>query len=207
MAERSIRDFQVSFAVAPIADAWAGANGFALSSVEPDGSRHYVRGSGLLTGQMMCVVRQFGPHVRVEAYVHARMVARLSALFLIPENMSVEPGRFVGGLPRKMCRDAVDRLLAQLGQPPISATDNVGSATGVPQAPPARAAMYPRRTKAGSFLRLASTAGLADRGGSCSGGNPAGRDPPPGYRRSRHRPGLSERGPGLLVGVQLPVHV
>ncbi len=142
MAERSVRDFQVSFLVAPIADAWAGANGFALSGVEPDGSRHYVRGSGLLTGQMMCVVRQFGPHVRVEAYVHARMVARLSALFLIPENMSVEPGRFVGGLPKKMCRDAVDKLLAQLGQPPISAADNAGPTAAVPQAQPT-AAMYP----------------------------------------------------------------
>ncbi len=36
MAERSIRDFQVPFAVAPLADAWASANGFALSVVEGD---------------------------------------------------------------------------------------------------------------------------------------------------------------------------
>jgi hypothetical protein len=81
VAQRSIRDFQVAFEVASAADAWAGASGFALREVEPDGSRHYVQGSGLLTGQMMCVVRQFGPHVRVEAYIHARLAARISALF------------------------------------------------------------------------------------------------------------------------------
>ena len=129
MADRSIRDFQVPYVVAPIADAWASANGFALSQVDPDGSRHYVRGSGLLTGQMMCVVRQFNQHVRVEAFIHARLIARISALFLIPTDKSIEPGGVVGVLPRKICRDAVDKLLAQLGQPPIGAADNAAGPT------------------------------------------------------------------------------
>ena len=130
MASRSVRDFQFPNLVAPVADAWASANGFALSEVEPDGSRLYVRGSGLLTGQMMCVVRQFQSHVRVEAYIHARLIARASALFLIPEDMCVEPGGFMGALPRKICRDAVDKLLAQLGQAPISAADNAETMAG-----------------------------------------------------------------------------
>jgi hypothetical protein len=134
VADRSIRDFQAPYAVAPIADAWAGQNGFALTEVEPDRSRHYVRGSGLLTGQMMCVVRQAGPHVRIEAYIHARLAARISALFLIPADKSIEPGGFVGALPRKICRDAVDKLLAQLGQPPITSADNAGPILAV--APP-----------------------------------------------------------------------
>ncbi len=129
MADRSIRDFQVPYVVAPIADAWASANGFALTMVEPDGSRHYVRGSGLLTGQMMCVVRQFNQHVRIEAFIHARLIARMGALFLIPTDKSIEPGGVVGVLPRKMCRDAVDKLLAQLGQPPISGADNAAGPT------------------------------------------------------------------------------
>jgi hypothetical protein len=119
MADRTVRDFQVPFLVAPYADAWAGANHFGLKFVEPDGSRHYQRGEGILTGQMFCVVRQSGPNVRIEAWIHARLLARISALFLIPTDMSVEPGGIKGSLPRKICRDAVDKLLAQLGQPPI----------------------------------------------------------------------------------------
>lgn len=177
MAERSIRDFQASFVVAPLADAWAGNNGFALSEVEPDGSRHYVRGSGLLTGQMMCVVRQFGPQVRIEAYIHARMAARISGLFLIPENISVEPGQFMGGLPRKMCREAVDRLLAQLGQPPITAADNAGPAAQSPAAPANPAAQMPA-----TFAATQSAAAAW----------PAGATYPPaagsGYRAAANRP-------------------
>jgi hypothetical protein len=119
VADRSIRDLQVPFAVAPVADAWATANHFGLILVEPDGSRHYQRGAGILTGEMHCIVRQAGPHVRVEAWIHARLIARIGALFLIPTDMSVEAGGFKGALPRKMCRDAVNHLLAQLGQPPI----------------------------------------------------------------------------------------
>jgi len=141
VAQRSIRDFQVKSDVAPIADAWASANGFALDEVEQDGSRHYVRGSGLLTGQMMCVVRQSGKNVRVEGFIHARLSARIGALFLIPEYKSIAPGGIVGVLPRTICRDAVNKLLAQLGQPPITAADDAdpaigGVQPGAPTAPP-----------------------------------------------------------------------
>jgi hypothetical protein len=139
MADRSVRDFQVPFAVAPAADAWASANHFGLSFVEPDGSRHYQRGEGILTGQMFCVVRQSGPNVRIEAWIHARLLARISALFLIPTDMSVEPGGMKGSLPRKICRDAVNKLLAQLGQPPIEqATVSAGRpAVAYPSGTPA----------------------------------------------------------------------
>jgi hypothetical protein len=119
VAEKTIRDFQVGFVVAPVADAWAGANHFGLRTVDPDGSRHYQRGEGILTGVMLCTVRQAGQNVRVETWIHARLIARISALFLIPTDMSVESGGLKGMLPRKMCRDAVNQLLVQLGQPPI----------------------------------------------------------------------------------------
>jgi hypothetical protein len=143
VAERSIRDFQVPFEVAPIADAWASANGFALDEVELDGSRRYVRGSGLLTGQMMCVVRQSGRQVRVEGFIHARLAARIGALFLIPENKSIAPGGIVGVLPRTICRDAVNKLLAQLGQPPITAADDADPTAGPVQPADAAASLQP----------------------------------------------------------------
>lgn len=165
MADRTVRDFQVPFAVAPVADAWAAANHFGLKLVEPDGSRHYGRGEGILTGQMFCVVRQFGPHVRVEAWIHARLVARISAAFLIPTDMSVEPGGIKGSLPRKICREAVNKLLAQLGQPPIEqATFSAGQpAVAFPSgAPPVSQAPYP---PAGNQAANGSPTGAARPGG------------------------------------------
>ena len=119
MGDRTVRDFQVSFDVSQFADGWAAANHFGLTGVDPDGSRNYQRGSGLLTGVKLCTVRQAGPNVRVEASIHATLWARISALFLIPTDMSVESGGVRGIIPRAECRDSVNKLLTQLGQPPI----------------------------------------------------------------------------------------
>ena len=120
MAERTVRDFQCNYDVAPYADAWANATHFGLRSVDPDGTRNYQRGEGILTGMMLVTVRQQGPYVHFETWIHARLIARIGALFLIPTDMSVESGGMRGVVPRKMCREAANKLLAQLGQPPIA---------------------------------------------------------------------------------------
>jgi hypothetical protein len=119
MAARTIRDFQVGFDVAPVVDAWAQANHYGFRGVSPDGTRNYQRGNGLLTGAMPLTVRQAGPAVHLEAWIHATLVARIGALFLIPTDMGIESGGVRGILPRNMARDAVNKLLAQLSQPPI----------------------------------------------------------------------------------------
>ncbi len=119
MAAKTVRDFQASGDVAPLADAWANGNHYSLRQVMPDGTRLYQRGEGLLTGSMHTSVRQQGRDVHLEAWIHANLAARICALFLIPENMSIESGGVRGVLPRNMARDAVNKLLAQLGQPAI----------------------------------------------------------------------------------------
>ena len=119
MAARTVRDFQVGGDIAPVVDAWAQANHYGFRGVSPDGTRNYQRGNGLLTGAMPFTIRQAGPAVHLEAWIHATMVARLFALFLIPSDMSVESGGVRGVLPRTMARNAVNNLLVQLGQPPI----------------------------------------------------------------------------------------
>jgi hypothetical protein len=113
---RTIRDFQLPFLVAPVADAWASANGFQLVFVEQDGSRRY-RCQRAMGGAWFCVVRQLGPNARVEAWMYTAWFNRIP--FLIPGELSVESGHFVGALPRSKCRNAVNQLLAQLGQPLI----------------------------------------------------------------------------------------
>ena len=119
MAEKTIRDFQVPYDVSQLADGWAAANKFGLKGVDPDGSRNYQRGDGVITGVKLCTVRQAGPHVRVEAWIHATLLARICALFLIPTDMSVESGGVRGIIPRSECRNSVNQLLVRLGQPPI----------------------------------------------------------------------------------------
>jgi hypothetical protein len=119
MATRTVRDFQAGFDVAPVVDAWAKSNHYGFRGVSPDGSRNYQRGNGLVTGAMPLTIRQDGPAVHLEAWIHATLAARLCALFLIPTDMSIESGGAKGVLPRSMARNAVNKLLAQLGQQPI----------------------------------------------------------------------------------------
>lgn len=119
MAARTVRDFQVGFDISTSVDAWAQANHYGFRGVSPDGSRNYQRGNGLLTGAMPLTVRQNGPAVHLEAWIHATLVARICAFFVIPSDMGIESGGFKGVLPRSMARDSVNKLLAQLGQPPI----------------------------------------------------------------------------------------
>jgi hypothetical protein len=119
MAARTVREFQVGEDIAPRVDAWAQANHYGFRGVSADGTRSYQRGNGILTGAMPLTVRQVGPVVHLEAWIHATLAARICALFLIPTDMGIESGGVRGVLPRSMARDSVNKLLAQLGQPPI----------------------------------------------------------------------------------------
>jgi hypothetical protein len=120
MAARTIRDFQVGFDVTPLVDGWAQANHYGFRGVSPDGTRNYQRGNGLMTGAMPLSVRQNGSAVHLEAWIHSTLMARISALFLIPTDMGIESGGVRGILPRNIARGSVNVLLAQLGQPPIA---------------------------------------------------------------------------------------
>ena len=75
MAIRTVRDFQVGFDVAPIVDAWAQSNHYGFRGVGPDGSRAYQRGNGIVTGTMPLTIRQNGPSVHLEAWIHATIAA------------------------------------------------------------------------------------------------------------------------------------
>ena len=119
MSSRTIRDFQVGFDISQAVDGWAAANHFGFRGVLPDGTRCYQRGNGILTGAMPVTIRQAGSNVHLEAWIHANLLARISALFLIPADMGIESGGVRGVLPRSMARNAVNQLLAFLGQPPI----------------------------------------------------------------------------------------
>lgn len=115
LGTKTIRDFQAAFVVAPLADGWALVNHFGLTFIEPDGSRQYQRW-WMGRKQMVCVVRQAGLYVRLETCIHTPLLVRF---FVSRPDTSVESGTHADARPKKLCRDAVNVLLAQLGQPPI----------------------------------------------------------------------------------------
>jgi len=48
------------------------------------------------------------------------MINRIFLIFLLPEQIGLEPGGFKAVIPRKISPDAVNRLLAEIGQPLIA---------------------------------------------------------------------------------------
>jgi hypothetical protein len=120
MDSKTVRDFNVNGDVTAIADSWASSSNFKLMVVDPDGTRRYQRGHGLMVNAQHANVRQAGPQVHLEVWTHATLLDRISSFGMLPANMAVESGGLRGMIPRKKARESVNQLLAQLGQPPIA---------------------------------------------------------------------------------------
>ena len=118
MNPRTIRDFEFAGESRSIVDSWAGENGFRLIDGGP--ARVFQRGHGFWTAPVRFSIEQQGSKVHIETWVHVNFLVRLSALFLLPKQMGLESGGFRGVLPRKIGREAVNKLFQKLGQPVIA---------------------------------------------------------------------------------------
>ena len=117
-APRAIRDFDVSGDLWSVVDAWAPSHGYRVVEQQDD-HRVYEKGTGVLTGARVVALDKSGSSVHLEACVTANFLARLSSLFILPKEMTIESGGAKGVLPRKLGRNEVNDLLTQLGQPAI----------------------------------------------------------------------------------------
>src|SRR5450759_1217333 len=115
MNSKAVRDFTMSGDVAAFADGWVSSNNFDLKGVDPDGTRRYQRGHGLMVHAQHATLRQSGPQVHLEAWTHATMLDRIFSFGMLPANMAVESGGLRGMIARKKARESVTQLLEQLG--------------------------------------------------------------------------------------------
>lgn len=117
-ASRAVREFRTNQDVWKALDAWARETGYRL--VEgAEGRGVYQKGVGLLVAPMKVEVRTQGDLVHLEAWVHIPFITRLMSLFLLPDEITVESGGVKAVIPRQMARNAVNRLLGSLNEPPI----------------------------------------------------------------------------------------
>lgn len=118
MSGRTNLSFDVNREIWPDVNQWAAENGFVKK--EGEGSRVlFQKGKGFLVAPMMCDIRVEGSRVELECWVRANLFVRLMALFLIPSEMHIEPGGMKMAVPRKIARNAVNKLLEKLGQKQI----------------------------------------------------------------------------------------
>jgi hypothetical protein len=99
-------------------EGWANENGFNLKETA-SGTRLYQKGMGFLVAPMMLRVSCSEEQCTLEAWVRVNVFTRLMGLFLIPSEMGIESGGFKLVAPRSIARNAINKLMVKLGQPPI----------------------------------------------------------------------------------------
>ena len=102
----------------PAIEKWAPENGFNLKN-DSGSERLYQKGVGFLVAPMMLSVRDSAQGTSLEAWIRVNTFTRAMGLFLIPAEMGIESGGFKLIAPRSIARNAINKLLPQLGQPLI----------------------------------------------------------------------------------------
>lgn len=119
MNSRTIRDFHVPTEIWHRVEKWAETEGFRL--LDDDGTkRRYQKGHGLLVLPTKFEISIADGDVHFEAWIHVSMIYRIFSLFMLPEEIGLESGGFKAVISRTISRDAVNRLLVQIGQPLIA---------------------------------------------------------------------------------------
>ena len=119
MAKRTVVHFETDSDIWSVVESWAKERNYREKKRETN-YRLYQQGYGMLVAAKLVQVRQDGKQVEVQAWIHANIVARISALFLLPAELDLAPG-FRGGLPRSTARRDLNILLQRFGQPPVYA--------------------------------------------------------------------------------------
>jgi hypothetical protein len=120
MNTRTAVEFKMQSDIWPVIEQWAQAENFAMKESLVLTSRLYQRGSGFMTAPMRFQATTSGDTARLEMWVYVPFFNRLSALFLVPEEMGVESGGLRLSVPRNIARKSFNKLLAHLGRTPIS---------------------------------------------------------------------------------------
>jgi hypothetical protein len=118
MGSRTTRDYMLNYDPWPIITAWANETGFGVKQSTGPG-RLFQKGHGILVAPMMLEIQQRGNQFHFEAWIRVNTFTRLFAFFLIPAEMGIESGGFKLVVPRKIARDAINKLMARLQLPPI----------------------------------------------------------------------------------------
>ncbi|MHB8895552.1 MAG: hypothetical protein ACYC99_10305 [Candidatus Geothermincolia bacterium] len=111
---KTVREFQFTGDVWGIADQWAAAQGYSLMA-QDEASRLYQKGSGFWLAPQMVQLSVMPQGYVLQAWVHIPLINRIMTLGLMPEEMIVDKGGFVGVIPRNRAREDANLLLVAVG--------------------------------------------------------------------------------------------
>ena len=115
---RTIREFQSTENVWDIADKWAAMTGYEIVAQDQN-SRVYQRGKGFWVAPQRVQLTWTGQGYRLEGYVYLATFNRIMTLYLMPPEMIIDRGGFVGLIPRNRAREDTNKLLVSLNVQPL----------------------------------------------------------------------------------------
>ena len=118
MRKSTLVRFRYDGDIWPIVEKWARENRFRLKDAAGS-DRTYQKGIGVLVAPMMLKVGNDDQETTLEAWIRVNKFVRMRSLFILPCEMSIDSGGFRAVAPRRIARNAVNKLLNQLGQSPI----------------------------------------------------------------------------------------
>lgn len=118
MKGRTIREFPCPGELWPQVETWAAETGFTLVH-QAENRRIYRQGNWLLMAPAWVEIRQDGRQAVLEAWVKVDFFLILSILAGRKPETGIESGGLTAAVPRRRAREAVNRLLVRLGQPPV----------------------------------------------------------------------------------------
>lgn len=118
-AKRSVVTFTIKGDPWPTIAAWAERHRFIPRDPQTGETKLFQKGIGFLTAPMRAQFTKRGSEIELQAWVHTPLLARIMALFLLPQEMNVRSGGFRAMVPRAIARKAVNDLLVDVGAQPI----------------------------------------------------------------------------------------
>jgi hypothetical protein len=105
----------------PVIDGWGKATGYIPNTTTAtQHSRLYQKGIGFWVAPQMLAAQVDGNILTLQAWIRGTFIARLFSLFILPAEIRIASGGMTAAIPRKMARGDVNKLIQQLGGPPIT---------------------------------------------------------------------------------------
>jgi hypothetical protein len=117
-SSRTILDFSFNDDVYPILEKWATENSF-FTHNGVEGAIECQRGGGVLMCPVLLQIKQTGNSVHLETWLKVDLLTEFTTLFNAPAQSAIDSNATLLWRERDIARLYVNKLLKELGQPPI----------------------------------------------------------------------------------------
>lgn len=115
----TILDFKYKEDIKPVLEKWAVDNNFHTHN-GGEGMTEYQHGGGVMMCPIIVQIKQSGDNIHLETWLEVDLLTQFSSLFMAPTQSAIDSNGTRLWREREIARLHVNRLLKELGQPPVT---------------------------------------------------------------------------------------